>query len=110
MTYGLHLGLSLHKIEFEESKKREFLGKLQNEYAINLYSGYLWKNDKKYQKINKTFKDGDIVEMILENGTLSFKNGFETFVAFNGIYDCIYPAATVIRKGDCLDLLSIQKI
>jgi len=110
MSYGLHLGVSTRKVEFSEMKSREFLGKLNGEYAINLYSGYLWKNDKKYQKVIKDFKNGDIIEMTLENGNLYFKCGNDNLFTFKGIFESVYPSATLMRKGDSVELVSIEML
>ena len=99
MTYGVHLGVSVKRIVFADYKNREFLGKLKGEYAVNLYSGYIWKNDKKYQKIGKSFSSGDVIEIIFENGNLYFKSGSDKILAFKGIQEGLYPALIKVTAG-----------
>ena len=110
MSYGIHLGICTKKIELSDINNREFLGKQQQEYALNLFSGYLWKDDKKYQKLDKVFSNGDLVEMIIENGSLSFKWGNNVYQAFKGISDSFYPAVTLMKKDDSIQLISIEMI
>jgi len=110
MSYGIHLGVCKTKIGLSELTKRQFLGKNPSEYALNLFSGYLWMNDKKYQKIERTFKVGDIVEMSFENGALVFRCGNETIPAFKGVPENMYPAATIMNKGDSLEIINVETL
>jgi len=108
MEYGIHIGICSSKIKLSELKSREFLGKLQQEWALNVFSGYLWRNGNKYQKIDKVFKSGDVIEMILDNGNLAFKNQEVTYQTFKGINESVYPAVTIFKKDDAVEIISIE--
>ena len=110
MTHGIHLGVSAKKIELSDLKNRAFLGKYSAEYAYNLFSGYFWKNDKKYKKLEKTVQSGDQVEMIYENGVLSFVLGGETFVAFKNVPENTYVAATIMNKDDSIEIIKVEML
>ena len=108
MTHGIHLGVSAKKIELSDLKNRAFLGKYASEYAYNLFSGYFWKNDKKYKKLEKTLKSGDFIEMSYDNGNLSFVFGGESFIAFKNVPDNTFPAATIMNKEDSLEIIKVE--
>jgi len=108
MTHGIHLGVSANKIELSDLKNRAFLGKYASEYAYNLFSGYFWKNDKKYKKLEKTLKSGDFIEMSYDNGNLIFVFGGESFIAFKNVPDNTFPAATIMNKEDSLEIIKVE--
>ena len=108
MTYGIHIGICSSKIQLSELKSREFLGKHQQEWALNAFSGYLWRNGNKYKKIDKVFKSGDVIEMILDNGNLAFKNQGVTYQTFKGINESVYPAVTIFKNDDAVEIISIE--
>ena len=110
MSYGIHLGVSKSIIDLSELTKRNYLGKNPAEYAVNLYSGYLWFNDKKYQKIDYSFKVGDIVEMSYENGSLIFRCGNEKTTAFKNVPENMYPAVTIMNRDDGIEILNVDQI
>ena len=110
ITGSILLGVSNKKIELIDLKRNDFLGKLQYEYALNLHTGFFWKNDKKLNLIEMVFKSGDLIEMALEKGSLSFKKGSNKMFGFKGIGESVYPAVSIMKKDDCVEIVSVDYI
>jgi len=86
------------------------LGKNPSEYSIELHSGYLFNNDKKLKKLDLGVTTGNIIEMIYENGNLSFKNKKDAILAFKDIPELLFPAVSIMNKDDSVEIVSLINI